>query len=171
MCLDAGRTGEASAEGRDAAPQAEHVHVERVAGGGPLRPRPASQRVAADHRAEPVDQRDGEGGLDRRQRDPAAPVAQEAVAVDLRRRLQGLGPGGEPSHTGSHVAVVGREPDPVLEAVGGLGRLRLTVQEQQPGRSRLAQLPQPGVLLRPTHEHHVHAGTLKASCFATVSPR
>ena len=73
-------------EGRDAAAEPQHVHVERVPGRAPARPRPAHERVPPDHRAEPVDQRGRERPLDRRQRDPAAPVAEQAVVVDRRRR-------------------------------------------------------------------------------------
>ncbi len=58
------------------------MHVERVAGGAATRPRPAHERVAADHRVEAVDER--------RRRAPARPATRSPIdpgtAADRRRR-------------------------------------------------------------------------------------
>ena len=116
----------------DAAPQPQHVHVERVAGRAAARPRPPHERVAADDRAEPVDQRGGQRTLHRRERHPSPPVAQQAVDVDVRRGGRVAGPGRERRDPGAEVVLGRGEPDPVLERVdrGSAGR------RSSPTRSR-----------------------------------
>jgi hypothetical protein len=100
-------------------------------GWGAIRPRSAGQRVAADHGAEPVDQRDGEGGLDRRQAHPTTPVAQQP-SPSTSGGLLGVGTGGEPGdpEATSRSSAGSRIQSSRQSADSGVG---LAVQKQQPG--------------------------------------
>lgn len=133
------------------------MHVEDIAAGAAPGPYGTAQRVPTDDGAEPDDEGVGQAGLDRRERHPARPEAQDAVRVDLRDGSQvGPSPGQEPVHPGLEVGLRGGEADPVLQAVEGFGRGDAVVDEQQPGDVPLSQ---PGALFGlagPPHQHHVH---------------
>ena len=138
------------------------MHVERVAGGAAAGPRPAHERVAADHRAEPVDERGRERTLDRRQRDPPPTVAEQPVAVDGRRGDGLAGAGREGGDPRAEVVLGRREPDPVLERVDrGRGREALA-HEEQAGRTDRSEALEPRLLLGPADQDDVGCGAARS---------
>ncbi len=93
--------------------------------------------------------------VDRREEHALARVGELAEAVDCRlcRVVQRSGcKGGEP---GSHVAVVGREADPVGETAGQVRRRDTRLDQQQVRTVEPSQSLRVGALLRPPHHDHV----------------
>ena len=115
-----------------------------------------AERVARHDRTEPLEQRPGEAGLDRRQRDPAVAEAQHAVVVEGGHQPGvAVGAAAERLDPDPEVEVVGGEPDPVLELVGG-DRRSTPLDEEQAGLAGTAELLTPVLLGRPLHECHLH---------------
>ena len=165
-------------ERRDAAPETQHVHVERVPGGAAARPRPPYERVAADHRAEPVDERGRERALDRGQRDPPPTMAEQPVAVDGRRRHRLAGAGREGGDARPEVVLGRREPDPVLEGIdGGRGGEAFPHQEE-PGRTDGSEAFESCLLFGPAKKDDIgtglrihHKEKVKSRCFHPVTAK
>ena len=148
------------------------MHVECVAGGAPSRPRPTHERVAADDRVEAVDQRGGERPLHRRQGDPTAPEAQQAVVVDDRRDRGAAGPRGEGRHPHPEVVLGRRETDPVLERIHGFGGGEVLAHQEETRRAGGTEPLQSLGFLGPSHQDDVgHLRTVRRVRYGSVTPQ
>ncbi len=158
------------AEGRDAAPQPQHVDVERVAGREAVRPGAHRERVAGDDRPEAVEERGGQRLLDGRQRDPVVAMVQQPVGVEVRRDAVGFGPPLErppASQQFDSLALAATQSSRQSGASGGSPSV--TTRSRGTPRSRSSSnggcLPASAGLRRSSRP------TVRVDCFARVTPR
>ena len=136
------------------------MDVEGVPARGAVGPAGADERVAAGHRTEPGHQGVGEPGLQRRERHPPAAEPQDTVDVETGSVVaMGLAADGQGVDAGPHVALGGRDADPVLEAVVQGWRVLAVLDQQQPGVASHARPRPSGVLVGPAKKRHVHRRT------------
>ena len=141
--------------------------------GAPVGHAATGERLPTDHRAEALDHRAGERTLDRRERHPLAAEAEETVLVELGRGALLRGAARERCDPGAHVAVVGGQPDPVLEAVDAVGWGFLGSDEEQAGGPVGPQATEPPLFLGPPNQHDIHGrqptDAVFHDCFARLN--
>ena len=87
---------------------------------------------------------------------------QQTVGLDHGAQAR-RSPSRQRGRPGAHVAILGRDPDPVLELVDGRRRIGVGVHQQQPRRAIDTQHLQAGELLGPAHQGHVHRWVCNAT--------
>src|SRR5439155_25592548 len=103
-------------------PQACQVHPQGAVVGPVLRPGRFGELLTLDDLTEALGQHARQAVLDRREGDPVAVEAEASVLADAWPTVVLGRPGREGEDAGPHVAVIGREADPVLLAVVDLRR-------------------------------------------------
>ena len=133
------------------------MHIEGVAARRALGPAGPSQLVAAHDRAEALEERRHQAGLDRRQRHPVRAEAQHTVAIELGRTGRCcIGPLASTDRPGPDVGLVGRHPDPVLEAVERPRGPAPALDEQQSRATLCCRALSTLLFERPPQEHDIH---------------
>ena len=140
------------------------------------RPAGLGEGVAADDRAEVVDQDLREPRLDRGDGGVSGSVPDDAVLVDLREAAAGgRRPPAQALDAGPEILLGRRHPDPVLELVDNQRRIGILVDEEETRELGVSQLGEPGRLGWPSNQRDVHGGNAARprfhECFADVNPQ
>ncbi len=151
------------------------MHIEGVASRRTRGPAGAGQRFPTHHCAEAVEQRFQQTGLHGRERYPVRTAAQHAVGIEHGSLGHMTGrPMGDGGAAGIDVALAGREPDPVLEAVDEEGGCLVGVDQEQARASLRSQCCAAISFERPMQEGDIHGrqptDRLFRHCFVDVKP-